>query len=71
MKRKINGRIAKGVPISFDPEELEMLEERLAELGRKVSSRSHYFQVLLAMDSQYDIIGKGITVVDGKPTVRK
>lgn len=68
MKPKRTGRIALTMPLSLQPEDAAFIKEQVARLSPRVSSRSNYIQQLIDLDRQYNLIEKGVVVINEKPS---
>lgn len=56
MKLKTKGRLSRIVPLSISPELAEYAEVRWRALYPRISSRSHYLQVLIDLDRRRKIL---------------
>ena len=56
-KKTASNRIRRGLGVSFPPEMLRAIDERMDELGTSVANRSHYIQRLVEMEIRHKLLG--------------
>ena len=56
-KKTASNRIRRGLGVSFSPEMLRAIDERMDELGTGVANRSHYIQRLVELEIRHKLLG--------------